>query len=489
MTFWVLMIALLTVASLLWAARRLRRIAWRVRPSAACPPQIVIVGGGYVGLYTALRLQRSLRRREATVTVIDPRPTMTYQPFLAETAAGSIEPRHVVVSLRRVLRRCRVVTAAVSAIDTERRCVTAEPAEGPPIMIPYDHLVIGLGSVARTLPVPGLVDHAFGFKQIEEAVALRNHVLERLDIASASTDEQLRRRELTFVVVGGGYAGVEALAELEDMARHASRYHPTIAATDQRWHLVEASDRILPEVSPSLGRYTMAQLRRRQITVHLGTQLLSCTNGRVVLSNGHAFDAGTIVWTAGVRPHPLLGTTGLPLDSSGRILAEPTLAVMGTGHIWAAGDNAAVPDLTHPGAQCSPSAQHALRQARTLADNLVRTLRGRDLRPYRHRHAGSVASLGLHRGVAEIYGIRLRGLAAWLLHRTYHLAMMPTWNRRARIALDWTLALCLRRDAVSLGRLQRPPHDAAGAARFEPDRVVEAPERAALTGARLEDVS
>ena len=282
---WLITIVAVALVLLLstWTRRRLQLAAWRMHSQTSDAPHIVILGGGYVGLYTGLRLQRTLRRHEAKVTVIDPRPTMTYQPLLAEAAAGSIEPRHVVVSLRRVLRRCRVVTATVTAIDHDRRCVTVQPDNAPPCDIHYDHVVIGLGSVARTLPVPGLCDVAFGFKQVEEAVALRNQVLERLDAASASTDAALRCRALTVVVVGGGYAGIEALAELEDMARDAIRYHPAIEVADVRWILVEASDRILPEVTAPLAEYAVAQLRRRGITVLLDTRLTSCVDGEVTL--------------------------------------------------------------------------------------------------------------------------------------------------------------------------------------------------------------
>jgi NADH:ubiquinone reductase (H+-translocating) len=428
-------------------------------------PHIVIAGGGYVGMYAALRLQRKLRRNEARITVIEPQPNMTYQPFLPEAAAGSLEPRHVVVSLRRTLKRCDVVTARVTAIHHRRRVVTVTPLAGSPYEIGYDIVVVALGSVARTLPIPGLAETAIGFKQIEEAIALRNRVLEQLDTASSVTNDDPRRRSLTFVVVGGGYAGVEALAELEDMARYASRYYDNIGPADMRWVLVEASDRILPEVGPDLGRYTIDQLRRRDIEVMLSTRLESCVDGHVTLSDGQEFEAGTIVWTAGVTANPVLADTDLPIDDRGRVIARTTLAVDGADGAWTAGDNAAVPDLTRPGKFCSPSAQHAVRQAKVLADNIVRTVRRRQPHGYRHKHAGSVASLGLHKGVAEIYGVKLKGFPAWFMHRTYHMSRMPTLNRKVRIIIDWTLALCFRRDVVSLGQLQSPRKEFERAAR------------------------
>jgi NADH:quinone reductase (non-electrogenic) len=252
------------------------------------------------------------------------------------------------------------------------------------------------------------------------------------------------------------------------MARYASRYYDNIGPADMRWVLVEASDRILPEVGADLGRYTIDQLRRRDIEVLLSTRLESCVDGHVVLSDGQEFEAGTIVWTAGVTANPVLADTDLPIDGRGRVIAHPTLAVDGADGAWSAGDNAAVPDLTRPGTFCSPSAQHAVRQAKVLADNIVRTLRGRQPHAYRHEHAGSVASLGLHKGVAEIYGVKLKGFPAWFMHRTYHMSRMPTLNRKVRIIIDWTLALCFRRDVVALGQLQSPRKEFERAARRQP---------------------
>lgn len=422
-------------------------------------PHIVIVGGGYVGMYTALGLQKSLRRGEARVTVIDPRSAMTYQPFLPEAAAGSLEPRHVVVPLRRTLKGCEVLTARVVGIDHSAKRLTVEPPQGDAYELSYDELVVAAGSVARTLPIPGLKENGMGFKQIEEAIALRNQVLDRLDVATSTLDKATRTCALTFVFVGGGYAGIEALAEIEDMARFATRYYESITADDLRFVLVEATDRILPEVGPDMGRYTVKRLRERGIEVRLNTRLESATDHHIVLSDGDEFDADTLVWTAGVKANPLLAFTDLPLDDKGRVKALPNLTVDGVEHAWSAGDNAAVPDLANPGQLCSPSAQHAVRQARLLAANIVRSLRGEALQDYKHKHVGSVASLGLHKGVAQVYGIKLRGLPAWFMHRTYHLSRMPTLSKKMRVVLDWTLALFFRRDVVSMGSLQRPGDD------------------------------
>jgi len=422
-----------------------------------------VVGGGHVGLYAALRLSRKLRSTEAEVTVVDPQPHMTYQPFLPEAAAGSISPRHAVVPLRRELKRCRILSGEVVRIEHARKVATVQPIVGPPREVGYDQIVAAPGSVSRSLPIPGLRENAIGFKGIGEAIYLRNHVLERLDIAATTVDKAVRARALTFVFVGGGYAGIEALAEMEDMARDALRYYDEVDASEMRWVLVEATQRILPEVDPDMGAYTVEQLRRRGMDIRLGTRLESCVDGIVRLSDEDTFEADTIVWTAGVKPSPMLDETDLPRDDKGRITCLATLQVVRPdGSIvegaWSAGDCAAVPDLSSPlpGALCSPSAQHAVRQAKRLADNMRALLRGSVVKPYRHKHVGSVASLGLHKGVAQVYGFKIRGWVAWFMHRTYHMSRIPSLNRKIRVVADWTLALFLKREVVALGELHHP---------------------------------
>lgn len=435
--------------------------------------RIVIVGGGYVGMYTALRLQRKLSADEASVTVIDPHANMTYQPFLPEAAAGSVEPRHVVVPLRKVLRRCHVLTGRVTAISRERREVTVETAAGHVSQLGYDVLVVAPGSVARTLPIPGLAECGISFKSVAEAIFLRNHVLSRMDAASSTLDPELRRRLLTFLVIGGGYAGVEALAELADMSRYASRYYENIEPADLRWILVEAAGRIMPEVSASMGRYTVKQLMDAGIEVFLDTRVKSMEHGHVVLDDGTEFDTDTIVWTAGVKPSPMLANTDLPLDEKGRVKCTAALQVEGSPEVFSAGDCASVPDLSKadPEAKTSPSAQHAVRQASKLADNIIAYLRDKPVTPYKHSYAGSVASLGLYKGAAEIYGVKLKGVVAWFMHRTYHLSRMPTFNRKFRIVSDWTQALLFRREVVSLGQLHEPKAEFSRAIGKDVDRA------------------
>ncbi|HEY7224210.1 MAG TPA: NAD(P)/FAD-dependent oxidoreductase [Micromonosporaceae bacterium] len=427
------------------------------------PQKILIVGAGHVGLYVALRLSHRMRRGEAIVTVVDPQPHMTYQPFLPEAAAGNISPRHTVVPLRRELKRCRVLAGEVTHISHADRVATVVPIVGPPVEVAYDQIVVAPGSVSRSLPIPGLRENAVGFKTIGEAIWLRNHILDQLDVAATTVDTQTRRRALTFVVVGGGYAGIEALAEMEDMARDALRYYHELSDHEMRWVLVEATGRILPEVGPRLGEYTVEQLRHRGMEVLLNTRLESCVDGVVHLSDGQTFESDTILWTAGVKASPMVERTDFPRDKQGRITCLPTLQVVQpdaavVSGAWSAGDCAAVPDLTapEPDVMCSPSAQHAVRQAKVLADNVLATIRGKPVREYRHHYRGSVASLGLHKGVAQVYGIKVRGWPAWFMHRTYHVSRVPSTNRKVRVLVDWTLALVLRREVVSLGGLHKP---------------------------------
>jgi NADH:ubiquinone reductase (H+-translocating) len=431
------------------------------------PAKIVIVGGGYVGMYTALGLQRRLSRGAAEIVVIDPQSNMTYQPFLPEAAAGNVEPRHVVVPLRKVLKKCRVITGSVTAISHKDKTVTIQPGEGAAFSHDYDLLVVCPGSISRLLPIPGLAEQGIGFKTIGEAIYLRNHVLSRLDNAASTADPARRAAALTFVFVGGGYAGVEAMAELEDMARYACRYYADLQAEDMHWVMVEAASRVMPEVSVRLAAYTVDRLLERGIDVRLDTKLTSAVGGHIQLSDGDAFDAETLVWTAGVKANPVLAHTDLPLDRAGRLPCAANLTVKGVTGVFSAGDCAAVPDLTKkdPNALCGPSAQHAVRQSKTLAANVAAAVHGGTLRDYRHAYAGSVASLGLYRGVAEIYGIKLRGVIAWFMHRTYHVSRMPTFNRKVRVLADWTGALLFRREIVSLGQVQTPRTEFEQAAR------------------------
>jgi NADH dehydrogenase len=421
--------------------------------------EILIVGGGYIGMYTARRLERLLRHGEATVTVVDPRGYMTYQPFLAEAAGGSVEPRHVVAPLPRVLRHTRQLTGKIVSVDPASRQAVFAPASGAERVLRCDVLVMAAGSVSRTLPIDGLAEYGAGFKTVGEAVHLRNHVLSQLAVAATADDPAVRASALTFVVVGGGFAGVEALAELQGLADEAVRFYPALDRAELRWILVEATGRILPELDERLGQWTVRALRRRGVDVRLHTRLASAADGTMRFDDGTELAAGTLVWAAGVRPSPLGTAAGLPTTPGGQILVGADLAVAGMPGIFAAGDLAAVPDLTRPGEFCAPNAQHAVRQSKVLARNIAAYLRGGQLKPYRHGYVGSVAGLGHHQGVAQVYRIRLTGFAGWVAHRVYHLFWVPTLSHKARVLSDWTLALFFRRETAQLTSLEHATDD------------------------------
>jgi NADH:ubiquinone reductase (H+-translocating) len=416
--------------------------------------RILVVGAGFAGLYAAMHLRRALDLGYR-VTVVNPENFMQYQPFLPEVASGTIDPRAVVVPLRHVLRRCEVVIGEVERVDHDARSARVLLADGNTTELAYDIVVLAPGSWARVLPIPGLAEHGVGFKTVQEAIWLRNRVLSRLDVAAETDDPERRRAALTFVFVGGGFAGVEALGELEDLARDALESYPDLPVSEMRWVVVEAAGTILPELGEDLAGYAAEVLRERGIEILLNTRLESAVGGRIELSDGQSFEADTLVWTAGVKPSPLAAGSGFPVDEAGRIRTDAYLRVEGVEDAWASGDAASVPDL-RTGEPNPPTAQHGMREGKRLAKNLVATLEGRRPEPFDYGGIGSVCSLGRYKGVAMILGVRLRGFAAWFAHRSYHLYAMPTLARKAKIAADWTVALLFPRDLAQLGSLQNP---------------------------------
>ncbi len=417
--------------------------------------RVVILGAGFAGSYVARLLGRG--GWDGDVTLVDPHNFMLYTPLLPEAASGTVEPRHVVVPVRVMCPRARLVMGRAETVDLAERSVTVQLPEGGQVPIGFDILVVALGAVSRTAPIPGLLEHAVGFKSVAEAIYLRNHVLSQLELAAATSDEAEQRRRLTFVFVGGGYAGVEAMAELEDLCRDASRHYPELSTVPRRWLLVDAADHILPELGGGLAAYATGQLERRGFELHLGSGLRAVDGHGAELADGTIVPAATVVWTAGVRPQPLAAELGLPLDERGRVPVDECLRVPGHTGVWALGDVAAVPNAATPGRPDPPTCQHALRQARRLARNLLAEARGRPPAPYRYRMRGQVATLGRHKGVAELFGrIRLRGFAGWWFARTYHLYQLPLASRKLRVVTDWTVGLFFRRDVAELGSLGQP---------------------------------
>ena len=420
-------------------------------------PKILIVGGGYAGFYTAWKLQKRLRRREAEVVLVDPQSSMTYQPFLPEVAAGSIEPRHAVVAHRRHLRRTRLVSARVTAVDPVAKRATLTPAVGEPWDEDYDILVVTAGSVTRTFPIPGVADTAIGMKTIEEAISVRDRLIANFERAATMADSPEKRRLLNVTVVGGGFAGVETIGELRSFASYLIRRFPTISFEETGFHLVEAMGRIMPEVSQKSAEWVVGHLERRGVDVHLNASLSSAADGVIELADGTRFETDLLIWTAGVMAHPTAKGFGLPMDERGRVRASATLQVVTDDGevvegVWAAGDVAAVPDLTGGGVggYCVPNAQHAVRQAKRMAKNIVGVLRGDAPKEYIHKNAGAVAGLGVGYGVMQSGGFAMRGWLAWLAHRGYHGLAMPTWERKFRVFGDWAGGFFLRRDIVGL---------------------------------------
>lgn len=416
--------------------------------------RILVVGAGFAGLYAAMGM-RALARAGHRITVVNPQNFMQYQPFLPEVASGTIDPRAVAVPLRTTLRHCELVIGEVERLDHGARLATIRLADGTERVTAYDVLVLTPGSTSRVLPIPGLAEHGIGFKTVQEAIYLRNRVLSRLDVAAETEDLERRRAALTFVFVGGGYAGVEALGELEDLARDAIATYPTLVAEDMRWILVDAAPKILPELGPELAAYAVERLAERRIEVLVDMRLESYEDRTVRLSDGRSFAADTLVWTAGVRPSSLARTAGLPVDEAGRVPVDEHLRVEGAEDVWAAGDAAAVPDRTTGGVM-PPTAQHGMRQGRHLARNLTAWIGGGRVEPFVHRNIGAVCSLGRYKGIAVVWGLKLKGFPAWFAHRSYHLYAMPTLTRKAKIAADWTVALLFPRDLAQLGSLERP---------------------------------
>lgn len=432
-------------------------------PQNSTVPKILIVGGGYAGFYTAWKLEKHLRKGEADVTMVDPLPYMTYQPFLPEVAAGSIEARHSVVAHRRHLKRTHVLTAKVTNINHAQKVATITPPVGEPYEFAYDQIVVTAGAVSRTFPIPGIADNAIGLKTIEEAVAIRDKVMSNFDKAASLPAGPERDRLLTVVVVGGGFAGIEVFAELRSLASSLVSKYPQLSFEDTHFHLIEAMGRIMPEVSLKTSEWVLKDLAKRGANVHLDTQVTGAIDGNVELSTGEVIPTDVIVWTAGVMANPTVVRGGdLPVEERGRIQTRADLRV-GTPEAfvegaWAAGDVSAVPDLSGGGVGgfCVPNAQHAVRQAKLLAKNVVAVLRGESPKEYFHKNLGAVAGLGLYNGVFQSGKIALKGFIAWLAHRGYHGLAMPTWERKWRVLWGWWNNLWLGRDLVNLQTVQNP---------------------------------
>ncbi len=424
---------------------------------------VLIVGGGFGGASVA----RLLGRRGATI--VNSQNSMLFTPMLPEVAAGIIQMRNVMMPLAMACPHAEMVVGRVTDLGLENHRAEIETDGGLHLELEYDHVVVGVGAVPRTFPIPGLIEHAVGCSTILDALYLRNQLLRLLAEAAVEPDPERRAGHLTFVFVGGGFAGVETLAELRGLAEDALRYHPNLRNVSQHWVLVDAAPNILADIPSHLGEYATELLIQKGVDLRLNTRLDQIVNGRVSLSDGTEFEAGLIVWTAGVKANPIVARFDLPLDERGRVRVGPTLQVDGYEEVWALGDCAGVPNAATPGEVDPPTSQHALRQARRLAANVKAVQDGRPLRPYGFRTLGQVATLGRRKGIADFRGVRLSGLVGWFAARSVHLIQIPGISRRLRVLSDWTLSLLFRSDIVTFAGLIEAPSLSTDAPRKPPD--------------------
>jgi NADH dehydrogenase len=415
---------------------------------------VVIAGGGFGGAAAARELEKVMPKQSARLVLVNETNFALYTPFLPEAAAGTLEPRHVVTPLREILKRTYLRLGSIVGHDPERKTVELRAKYGAIETLPYDQLLIALGSVSRTLPIPGLAEHAVGFKSLADAIYLRNHVVETLEEANATEDPARRDQLLTYVFVGGGYAGLEALAELQDFAADAMESYPRARLHGMRWVLVEAADHVLPEIDPELAAYALHELRGRGIDIRLETTLEEVGADFARLSSGETLPAKTVVWTAGVAPQPILRELNLPLDARGRVSVDSFLRVEGLPSVWAIGDNAAAPDPG--GGSTPPTAQIAVRQGPVAARNIAAELGIGSAHPFEYRSKASFVNLGRYKAVGKIGDRTFRGFPAWWLARSYHMSQIPGTARKVRAVLDWTAGLPFKRDIAEVGEIGRP---------------------------------
>ena len=415
---------------------------------------VVIAGGGFGGAAAARELERLMPKQSARLTLVNETNFSLYTPFLPEAAAGTLEPRHVVTPLRELLNRTYLRLGQIVGHDPEAKTLQLQKKFGGTEEMGYDQLLLALGSVSRTLPVPGLAEHAVGFKDLADAIYLRNHVVETLEEANATEDPARRERLLTYVFVGGGYAGREALAELQDFAADAMDSYPRARLHGMRWVLVEAADRVLPEIDQQLADYALRELRGRGIDIRLKTTLEEVTAETARLSSGEVLPTETVVWTAGVSPQPILKELNLPLDERGRVPVDSYLRVEGLDSVWAIGDCAAAPDPR--GGTCPPTAQHAVRQGPVAARNIAAELGIGTPAPFDFKSYASFVNLGRYKAVGRIGDRTFRGFPAWWLARSYHMSQIPGTARKVRAVLDWSAGLPFRRDISEVGTIGHP---------------------------------
>jgi NADH dehydrogenase len=425
------------------------------RPGAETT-RILILGGGFGGVYTALRLEKTLPRDGSIeVTLVNRDNFFLFTPMLHEVAASDLDLTHIVSPIRTLLKRTRLLCGSVVAIDLDARRVTVSHGESAhEHESEYDHLVLALGSTTNFYSLPGLEARALTMKSLSDAIQVRNRLIAHLEEADAECSEEARRPLLTFVVAGGGFAGVETMAGINDFVREALAYYPRLSESMLRMVLVHGGTELLPELGEKLGAYARAKLAARGVEIHTSVHVTGVTDADVQLSDASTVASQFVVWTAGTSPHPLLGQLPVTLDR-GRVVVDEAMRVPGWPGVWALGDCAVVPD-PETGRPHPPTAQHAIREGGVLADNILATLAGKPVRPFRFATIGQLAAIGRRTGVARIFGVTFSGFLAWWLWRTVYLLKLPRFERKVRVALDWTLDLFFRKDIVQFATDSTP---------------------------------
>jgi NADH dehydrogenase len=418
------------------------------------PHRVLVLGGGFAGVETARHLERLTRRRDdIEVWLVSRENFSLFTPLLPEVCSGMIEARHCVTALRAQLRRPSswAVTAEVDAIDLDAKQVIVIGGDGDPHRLNYD-TVVALGGETATFGIKGIHEWAVGMKTLADAFALRNRIIEMLERADLEDDADERTAQLTFVIGGAGFSGVETAGEIQDFVRRVRRrYYPKIAWADVAFHIVELKDRVLPEMPAEMGDYAARVLRKRGFEVHLGTPMKEVREGGVVIGEGKFIAARTVVWTGGVQPSPLVGEAGIEVDRAGRAVVDSSMATTREG-VWAIGDCARIPNVEAEGEFHAPTAQNAVREAKRLARNIVASIdrRPQRIQPFRYRTIGTLASIGHRTGVGVVFGIRVRGWIAWAMWRGYYWSRVPGIGGKARVGLDWALTALFGSDPVQL---------------------------------------
>ena len=420
-------------------------------PAEGDPPRVVIMGGGYGGIYAALKLQKAARRGRIHLTLVSQENYFLAHPMLAEVVSGSIEPPHIVNPIRRMLPHVHFHQARIQSVDVESRTLVIKRlGESPRYdQVSYDHLVIAVGSRTDLSRLPGMAEHAFPFKTLGDAFFLRNHVISVLEEAEVETDPKEKQELLTFVVAGGGYTGVEVAAEINSFTREAAKSYRQIDPSEIKVILLHRGSRLLPVLPDKLAEFSRRVMQRRGVEVRLNTSIMGARAQTALLGNGETISTRTLVVALGSAPNQLLDVLPGNRGARGRLVVDNTLSVPDCPGVWAVGDCAAVPDV-RTGGTCPPTAQYAIRQAKHVARNILATLNGKSLRPFSHRNLGVFVPLGRFSGAAEVLGLKVSGFLAWWLYRSYYLYQLPRLERKVRVLTDWTLELFFHRDIVQI---------------------------------------